>query len=49
MTQAQTNEIRELVKKGGWSAVRSHPTLSKVWSDHSKQQKKYTDWICAKF
>lgn len=49
LTQNQTNEIRNLVKSGGWNAVKNHPVLSIVWKNHQKEQKKYTDWILGKF
>jgi hypothetical protein len=42
MTTQQANEIRELVDKGGWDAVRKHPTLSKIWAKHLRDCQSYT-------
>ena len=32
MKAEQVKQIRDLVDKGGWAAVRRHPELSKVWA-----------------
>ena len=43
MTSKQANEIRQLVKIGGWNAVRQHPELSKVWQKSVAESKEYVN------
>jgi len=40
-----TENIRQLVKIGGWDAVRKHPELSKVWEKSLKESRDYVNAV----
>jgi hypothetical protein len=41
----QINEIKSIVDKSGWQAVRSHPELGPLWAKHLSDSKNYTDEV----
>jgi hypothetical protein len=41
----QINEIKSIVDKSGWQAVRSHSELGPLWAKHLSDSKTYTDKV----
>jgi hypothetical protein len=41
----QINEIKIIVTKSGWQAVRSHAELGPLWAKHLSDSKGYTDKV----
>lgn len=43
MNTKQAEEIKRLVDKSGWNAVRNHPVLGKIWAKSVAQSKEYVN------
>lgn len=43
VTQAQIQQIKALVDRGGWNAVRQHPELSRVWAKSVQESRKWVN------
>jgi hypothetical protein len=41
MTTEQAKQIRDLVDRGGWAAVRVHPVLGPIWAKAVAEQRKF--------
>lgn len=43
MTKDQVQQIKALVDRGGWDAVRNHPSLSQVWRRSVAESRKWVE------
>jgi hypothetical protein len=41
MTKEQAKQIRELVDRSGWAAVRVHPALGPIWAEATAEQRRF--------